>query len=97
MPRAAVDARRGRSMDIVATTVVSNGGAHMFDPLRFFCDDTFCYPTHGRTVMFFDPQHLTAAGSPLLAPEFAGDLRWLLHGDNAGELATSREGAIPNI
>jgi peptidoglycan/LPS O-acetylase OafA/YrhL len=97
MPRAAVDARRGRSMDIVATTVVSNGGAHMFDPLRFFCDDTFCYPTHGRTVMFFDPQHLTTAGSQLLAPELTEDLRWLLHDAAVGSNVTSREGSIPNI
>jgi hypothetical protein len=97
MPRAAVDARRGRSMEIVATTVVSNGGAHMFDPLRFFCDDTFCYPTHGRTVMFFDPQHLTTAGSQLLAPELTGDLRWLLHDVAAGSNVASREGSIPNI
>jgi peptidoglycan/LPS O-acetylase OafA/YrhL len=97
MPRAAVDERRGRAMQLVASTVAMNGGAHVFDPLRFFCDDVFCYPTRGRTVMFFDPQHLTAAGSPLLAPELAGDLRWLLHGDTAGELATSRDGSIPNI
>jgi hypothetical protein len=97
MPRAAVDARRGRSMDIVATTVVSNGGAHMFDPLRFFCDDAFCYPTHGRTVMFFDPQHLTTAGSQLLAPELTGDLRWLLHDVAAGNNVASRDGSIPNI
>jgi SGNH domain (fused to AT3 domains) len=69
----------------------------MFDPLRFFCDDTFCYPTHGRTVMFFDPQHLTTTGSQLLAPELTGDLRWLLHDVAAGNNAASREGSIPNI
>lgn len=80
MPRAAVDERRGRAMHVVSNTVASDGGAHMFDPLRFFCDEDFCYPTHGRTVMFSDPQHLTAAGSPLLEPEFDHDLRWLLDG-----------------
>ena len=69
----------------------------MFDPLRFFCDDTFCYPTHGKTVMFSDPQHLTSAGSPLLEPALVGDLRWLLQGDSAGADHTSREGSIPNI
>ena len=78
MPRAAVDARRGRAMHVVASAVASNGGAHMFDPLYFFCDDDFCYPTHGQTVMFSDPQHLTARGSPLLEPELDDDLRWLL-------------------
>ena len=83
MPRAAVDARRGRSMLVVANTVVSNG-AHMFDPLHFFCDAAYCYPIHDHTVMFSDPQHLTAAGSPLLEPELAGDLRWLLHSDKGG-------------
>jgi peptidoglycan/LPS O-acetylase OafA/YrhL len=80
MTRAAVDARRGRSMLVVTSTVASNG-AHMFDPLHFFCDDAYCYPIHGHTVMFSDPQHLTAAGSPLLEPELAGDLRWLLRND----------------
>lgn len=80
MPRTAVEARRGPAMHIVASTVASNGGrAHMFDPLRFFCDDQLCYPVHGHTVMFSDPQHLTATGSPLLEPELSGDLRWLLH------------------
>jgi peptidoglycan/LPS O-acetylase OafA/YrhL len=78
MPRAAVDERRERAMHVVSNIVASNGDAHMFDPLRFFCDEDFCYPTHGRTVMFSDPQHLTAAGSPLLEPELDGDLRWLL-------------------
>jgi peptidoglycan/LPS O-acetylase OafA/YrhL len=82
MPRAAVDARRGRAMTVVALTVASNGGAHMFDPLRFLCDEAFCYPTHGQTVMFSDPQHLTAAGSPLLEPEIDNDLRWLLHDES---------------
>ena len=79
MPRAAVEARRGPAMHVVVDTVASNGGAHIFDPLRFFCDDEFCYPTHGRTVMFSDPQHLTAAGSPLLEADLLDDLRWLLH------------------
>jgi peptidoglycan/LPS O-acetylase OafA/YrhL len=78
MPRAAVDERRGMAMQVVSSTVSTNGGAHMFDPLHFFCDEQFCYPTHGETVMFSDPQHLTAAGSPLLEPELVGDLRWLL-------------------
>ena len=32
--------------------------------------------------MFSDPQHLTAAGSPLLEPEIDRDLRWLLHEDS---------------
>jgi hypothetical protein len=73
MPRAAVDARRGRSMNIVATTVVSND------------------------VMFFDPQHMTTAGSQLLAPKLTGDLRWLLHDVAAGNNVASREGSIPNI
>ena len=82
MPRSAVDARRGPSMQVVTNTVASNH-AHMFDPLRFFCDQAYCYPTHGQTVMFSDPQHLTAAGSPLLEPELLDDLRWLLHGDDA--------------
>jgi hypothetical protein len=95
MPRAAVDARRGRSMLVVTNTVAANH-AHMFDPLHFFCDDTFCYPTHGHTVMFSDPQHLTAAGSPLLEPELAGDLHWLLYG-NETVVRSSREGSIPNI
>jgi peptidoglycan/LPS O-acetylase OafA/YrhL len=95
MTRAAVDARRGRSMLVVSSTVASNG-AHMFDPLPFFCDAAFCYPTRGHTVMFSDPQHLTAAGSPLLEPQVVGDLRWLLQvHDAAGH--TSREGSIPNI
>jgi peptidoglycan/LPS O-acetylase OafA/YrhL len=96
MSRAAVDERRGRSMLVVTNTVAMNG-AHMFDPLRFFCDDAYCYPTHGHTVMFSDPQHLTAAGSPLLAPEVAGDLRWLLHVDDPAGNHTSREGSLPNI
>ena len=96
MTRAAVDARRARTMHVVSNTVVSNG-AHMFDPLHFFCDDTYCYPTHGQTVMFSDPQHLTATGSPLLEPALVEDLRWLLHGDRAGDDPTSREGSIPNI
>jgi hypothetical protein len=78
MPRAAVDARRGRAMHVVSETVASNGGAHMYDPLRFFCDEDYCYPTHGQTVMFSDPQHLTAAGAPLLEPELDRDLRWML-------------------
>jgi hypothetical protein len=33
--------------------------------------------------MFSDPQHLTAAGAPLLEPELVGDLRWLLRGDDS--------------
>jgi peptidoglycan/LPS O-acetylase OafA/YrhL len=82
MPRAAVDERRGRSMLVVASTVASNH-AHMFDPLHFFCDAAYCYPTRGHTVMFSDPQHLTAAGAPLLEPELVGDLRWLLRGDDS--------------
>jgi hypothetical protein len=82
MTRAAVDERRGIAMHVVTHTVETNGGAHMFDPLHFFCDDNFCYPMHGETVMFSDPQHLTAAGSPLLEPEFVGDLRWLLRGSS---------------
>lgn len=97
MPRAAVNERRERAMQVVASTVASNGGAHMFDPLRFFCDDHFCYPTHGRTVMFSDPQHLTTAGSKLLVPELAEDLRWLLQGAAAGREIASREGSMPNI
>ena len=97
MPRAAVDERRERAMQVVASTVASDGGAHMFDPLRFFCDDDFCYPTHGRTVMFSDPQHLTTAGSQLLVPELAGDLRWLLQGAATGREIASRDGSIPNI
>jgi len=80
MPRAAVDERRGMAMHVVSNTVSTDGVAHMFDPLQFFCDQDFCYPTHGKTVMFSDPQHLTAAGSPLLEPELVGDLRWLLRG-----------------
>jgi hypothetical protein len=80
MPRSAVDERRGRAMLIVSKTVASNGGAHIFDPLTFFCDDDFCYPKHGQTVMFSDPQHLTAGGSPLLEPDLDNDLRWLLRG-----------------
>lgn len=83
MTRAAVDERRGRAMHVVSNTVASNG-AHMFDPLPFLCDQDFCYPMHGQTVMFSDPQHLTAAGSPLLEPEIDGDLRWLLQGEIGG-------------
>ena len=96
MSRASVDARRGRSLLVVANTVASNG-AHMFDPLRFFCDQAYCYPTHGHTVMFSDPQHLTAAGSPLLEPALLDDLRWLLHRDDAVADHTSRDGSMPNI
>ena len=84
-------------MHVLASTVASNGDTHMFDPLRFFCDNDFCYPTHGRTVMFSDPQHLTAAGSKLLTPELVGDLRWVLHGATAGNEVASRDGSIPNI
>ncbi len=97
MPRVAVDARRGPAMHVVASTVIADGGAHMFDPLHFFCDEKFCYPTHGRTVMFSDPQHLTAAGSPLLEPELVGDLRWLLHRDGGSDSLANLEGSMPNI
>lgn len=97
MPRAAVDERRGRSMSVVANTVATNGGAHMYDPLAFFCDRNYCYPMHGRTVMFSDPQHLTATGSPLLEPALVDDLRWLLQRDKHRNRHASRHDSTPNF
>ena len=43
---------------------------HVFDPMRFLCDDRWCYAVVDNVLLYLDNNHLSRAGSLFFADKF---------------------------
>jgi peptidoglycan/LPS O-acetylase OafA/YrhL len=79
--RAPVDARRTHTMTILRRIAAASLGVKLLDPIDLFCDEKECRPNEGRTLYFFDSNHLSATGFARLYNAYEKDFLWVLTGD----------------
>jgi SGNH domain-containing protein len=79
--RAAVDARRTRTIEVLHRVAVGSKGVRLIDPIGLFCTETTCRPNEGRTVYFSDSNHLSPAGAERFYDVYISDFLWALTGD----------------
>jgi SGNH domain (fused to AT3 domains) len=82
LDRAAVDARRARTIDTMRQVMAGRKDARLIDPIGLFCTASDCRPHEGRTVYFSDSNHLSPAGEERLLEAYKSDFLWALTGDN---------------
>ena len=64
---------RAETMDTIAT-LIEETGVHFWDPFPILCPDEVCSAFDGDVPLYFDADHLTAAGNRRLAPSFKAKL-----------------------
>jgi len=79
--RAAVDARRARTMETLYRVAAGPEDVRVIDPINLFCTESICQPYNGRTLYFKDTNHLSPAGFELLYKAYERDFLWALIGD----------------
>lgn len=79
--RGPVDARRARTMEILRRIAAASEGIKVLDPIDLFCSENECRPNEGRTLNFFDSNHLSATGFARLYKAYEKDFLWVLTGD----------------
>ena len=82
--RAAVDARRERTMAALRRAISGIEGVRLIDPIGVFFTATVCRPNKDRTLYFSDTSHLSTAGAERFYKSFAGDFLWVLTGGQVG-------------
>ena len=86
--RAAVEARRVRTMETLLGVTAGIEGVRVIDPIDLFCTEATCQPHEGRTLYFSDSNHLSAAGAERIYKAYENDFLWALIGDGTDK--TSR-------
>lgn len=86
--RAPIDARRARTMESLRKVAAGFESVRVLDPIGPFCGETECRFNEGRTLLFFDSNHLSAPGFTRLYSAFENDFVWVLTGRT--ELAAPR-------
>jgi hypothetical protein len=54
----------------VQDAAVQECGAHILNPLRYMCDDTYCYGSLNGNALYYDADHVGRHGVGLLSPMF---------------------------
>ncbi|NWG23264.1 MAG: acyltransferase [Pseudorhodoplanes sp.] len=93
IPRAPVDARRARTMEILRRVAAAGEGIKVLDPIDLFCSESECRPNEGRTLNFFDSNHLSATGFARLFKAHEKDFLWVLTGKAGPDEARAPEPA----
>ena len=70
MPKAEVVERQGVYRQIVREVNDKLPALHVFDPMRFLCDDRWCYAVVDNVLLYLDNNHLSRAGSLFFADKF---------------------------
>ncbi len=76
--RARFDQRNGRFNGWIATAIAGDPDIRYVDLGAAFCDDKWCSPVVGDVALFTDHDHLSVAGTELLAKAAGGDLEWVM-------------------
>jgi peptidoglycan/LPS O-acetylase OafA/YrhL len=79
--RAAVEARRARTMEALRRATAGIEGVRLIDPINVFCTEKECQPHEGRTLYFGDSNHLSTAGVARFYKAYESDFLWALTGD----------------
>jgi len=74
--RSAVDARRAGAMAVLRDIAARFPEIRLVDPIDLFCIELTCTPYQGRTLYFFDTNHLSEGGVERLYDSFAPDFAW---------------------
>jgi peptidoglycan/LPS O-acetylase OafA/YrhL len=86
--RSPIDARRARTIELLRKIAAAFEGVRVLDPIESFCGKTECRPNEGRTLLFFDSNHLSAPGFARLYKAHEKEFVWVLTGQT--ELAGPR-------
>jgi len=70
VPKAEVVERQGVYRQIVREVNDKLPALHVFDPMRFLCDDRWCYAVVDHVLLYLDNNHLSRAGSLFFADKF---------------------------
>ena len=87
VPRATFDRRNAGYRAVVSRIVQRTPTVEVIDPTDLFCDAALCRATNGATVLYSDGNHLTLAGSRLVAARI---LPALSHAPLRHDLANAR-------
>jgi peptidoglycan/LPS O-acetylase OafA/YrhL len=88
--RAAVEARRERTISTLREATAGIEGVRLIDPIDLFCTPTTCQPHQDRTLFFADSNHLSAAGVERFYKAFESDFVWAMTGEE-GNVADNRK------
>jgi peptidoglycan/LPS O-acetylase OafA/YrhL len=69
--RADIEAHRATTLASLRRITSAVPGAQLIDPIDVLCDATWCPASLGGRVLFFDSNHLSAAGAGLLQPQLS--------------------------
>jgi hypothetical protein len=69
-------------MEILSGVAAANTGVKLLDPINSFCTEKECRPNEGRTLHFFDSNHLSAEGFARLYQAHEKDFLWVLTGNS---------------
>jgi peptidoglycan/LPS O-acetylase OafA/YrhL len=78
--RKRVEDRRRRTMVVLQQVADRYKAIRIIDPIDLFCTRTECRPNDGRTLFFFDANHLSPAGIDYLKQAFRQQFIWVLTG-----------------
>jgi peptidoglycan/LPS O-acetylase OafA/YrhL len=84
LPRARIEARRKKTMEILRQVTRGSRNVRLVDPIDLFCDSTTCRPYIGRTILYKDTNHLSRFGSDWFFEALKKDFLWAFTGTEPG-------------
>jgi hypothetical protein len=84
LPRAQVEARRRKTMEILRRVTQGLPNTRLVDPIDLFCDSTTCRPYIGRSILYKDTNHLSRFGSDWFFEALKKDFLWAFTGAKLG-------------
>ena len=73
VPRAQVDSRRAKYLEIVTSVLKNFPNVKVLDPLPAFCDENYCWAIKNDKMLYRDTHHLSESGSIYLGEYFKGE------------------------
>jgi peptidoglycan/LPS O-acetylase OafA/YrhL len=80
LPRARVEARRKKTMEILRRVTVGFSNIRLVDPIDLFCDRTTCRPYVGKSILYKDTNHLSRFGSDWFFDALRKNFLWAFAG-----------------
>jgi hypothetical protein len=78
--RSDVDTRRAPAMEMLHDVASRFEDARVLDPIEVFCSTSTCSPHLGRTLFYFDSNHMSPAGADRFLRAFRSDFEWAFGG-----------------
>jgi peptidoglycan/LPS O-acetylase OafA/YrhL len=66
---------------VLQLVAAERSNVELWNPTSQFCDDSWCYPMRGGSLLYWDDNHVSRTGAERAEPELASHLNWLVKRD----------------